>query len=200
MKPGSVLGSRWLLLVVTIVLALSGCTTVKVTGTLRSSVEQRLMVRSLERAVADMDTVPFEAKRIRVRLYGLTTDQAFAEQFVATRLTLRGVQVVRDGDPVDMVVRMFATALAVDNDSTLLGLPAMQAPVLGVPTPEIALFKLERSRGHAEVQLYAYDDEGRFLRPMPSAFGQAKYQRYTILIVISFSVDRDLGKPADGSP
>ena len=44
------------------------------------------------------------------------------------------------------------------------------------------------------------DDEGRFLRPMPSAVGQAKYQRYTILIVISFSVDGDLGKPADGSP
>lgn len=29
----------------------------------------------------------------------------------------------------------------------------MQVPVLAVPIPENALFKWERSRGHAEVQL-----------------------------------------------
>jgi len=191
-----VIGRRlWPALVVSAaLLAASGCTTVKQTGTMRSSIEQRLLVRALERAVARMDTTAFGQRRIDVRLYGLTTDQTFAQELVASRLALRGVRVVRAGEPADTVVRIFATALAVDTDSTLFGLPAMQAPVLAVPIPEIALFKSERSRGHAEVQTYLYDDEGHFTGALPDAFGQSTYRRFTILIVISFG-SGDLGKP-----
>jgi hypothetical protein len=186
----------WPVLVLSAVLALSGCTTVRQTGTERSSIEQRLLVRALERAVRRMDTEVFRGRRIDVRLYGLTTDQTFAQEFVASRLALRGVHVVRAGEPSDTVVRMFATALAVDNDSTLFGLPAMQAPVLAVPIPEIAIFKAERSRGHAEIELYLYDDDGYFIGALPDAFGQSTYRRFTILIVISFGTG-DLKKPGE---
>jgi hypothetical protein len=175
-------------------LAVSGCTTVQQTATARSSIEQRLIVRALERAISRMDTAAIGQRRIDVRLYGLTTDQTFAQEFVATRLALRGVRVVRAGEPADTVMRIFATALAVDTDSTLFGLPAMQAPILAVPTPEIALFKSERSRGHAEIEMYLYDDEGHFIGALPDAYGQATYRRFTILIVISFGTG-DLGKP-----
>jgi hypothetical protein len=194
-------GLLWLLLGVGIVAGLSGCTTVKITGTARSSVEQRLIVRSLERAVAEIDTASLAERRVGVRLYALTPDQSFAEDFVASRLALRGVRVVRYGEAADVMMRIFASALAVDTESTLVGLPAMQAPVLAFPIPEIALFKAERSRGHAEVQIYAYDDDGHFLHALPGAFGQSKYARYTFLIVISFSVG-DLGKPgtSPGTP
>ena len=198
MDRPAVTAAAWPVLVVVVVLALSGCTTVKITGTERSSIEQRLMVRAIERAVYQMDTASLAGKRVRVRMFGLTADQFFAEQFVAARLHLRDVNVVREGDPADIVMRIFATALAVDNDSTLVGLPATQVPVLAIPFPEIALFKAERSRGHAEVQVYAYDDQGRFLGPMRSAFGEARYARYTILIAISFGVS-DLGQPLGGS-
>ena len=190
----NLVAALWPLLVVTVVGVLPGCTTVQQTGTPRSSIEQRLLVRALERAVARFDTASLGQRRIDVRVYGLTTDQTFAQDFVAARLALRGVQVVRAGEPSEVMLRIFATALAVDNDSTLLGIPAMVVPVLGVPTPEIAFFKAERSRGHAEVQSYLYDDDGHFVGALPGAFGEAKYRRYTVLIIISFS-SGDLGKP-----
>jgi hypothetical protein len=182
------------LLVATTVLA-SACTTVRITATGRSSIEQRLLVRSLERAVGQLTIAPLSGRSVRVQLFGLTSDQSFAEEFLRARLEARGVRVIRADQPADVVVRFFAGALAVDTAETLFGIPAtFQVPVLAIQMPEIALFKWERSRGHAEVQLYTYDAEGRFLERLPGALGEAKWNRFTILIVISFT-RTDLDKP-----
>jgi len=170
------------------VLALSAaCTTVRITATSRSSVEQRLLVRSLERAAARLDNPALLGRRVRIELFGLTSDHVFARDFFRAQLEARGLRVT-SGDDADVVLQVFATALAVDTADTLLGVPSMQVPILGVPIPEIALFKWERSRGHAEVQLYTYDGDGRLLSRLPDAFGEAKHHRFTILVFISFSV------------
>jgi hypothetical protein len=190
----------FLALLVTASVLASACTTVRVTATGRSSIEQRLLVRSLERAVTRLTMAPLSGKSARVQLFALTGDQAFAEEFLRARLEARGVRVVRAAEPADVVVRVFAGALAVDTAATLIGIPAIsQVPVLAVPLPEIALFKWERSRGHAEVQLYTYDAEGRFLDRLPDALGEAKWNRFTILIVINFTVT-DLDDPPQAQP
>lgn len=180
---------RWQPVVaIAIVLALSAaCTTVRLTATARSSVEQRLLVRSLERAAARLDTGLLLGRPVRIELFGLTSDHVFARDFVRARLEERGLHVT-SGEDAEVTLQIFATALAVDTSDTLLGIPSMQMPVLGVPIPEIALFKWERSRGHAEVQLYTYDAAGRLVSRLPDALGEAKYHRFTILIFISFSV------------
>jgi hypothetical protein len=178
----------------------SACTTVRVTATARSSIEQRLLVRSMERAIARLSLAPLCGKSVRIQLFALTGDQGFAEEFLRAGLEARGVRVVRAAEPSDVVVRVFAGALAVDTAETLLGIPAtFQVPVLATQLPEIALFKWERSRGHAEVQLYAYDGEGQFLDRLPDARGEAKWNRFTILIVISFTVT-DLNDPPPERP
>lgn len=179
--------------VLAVVLAVaSACTTVRITGTARSSIEQRLLVRSLERAAASLDPEPLLGRVIRLELFGLTSDHVFARDFFRARLEQRGVRVTT-GEHADLVLQAFAAALAVDTSDTLLGVPSMQVPVLAVPIPEIALFKWERSRGHAEVQLYVYDAEGRPIRQLPDALGEARYHRFTILVFISFSAS-DLDK------
>ena len=149
-------GRRWKAVVgAALLLVLSmACTTVRITATERSSVEQRLLVRSLERAAARLDKRPFLGRRVRVELTGLTSDQTFARDFLRVRLEARGIRVI----------------------------------------PEIALFKWERSRGHAEIQLYTYDQTGALITQLPDALGEAKYDRYTILILISFAVS-DLDEP-----
>jgi len=57
-----------------------------------------------------------------------------------------------------------------------------------VPIPEIALFKLERSRGHAEMQTYTYDRSGQLITRLGDAKGEARYSRVTLLIFITFAV------------
>jgi outer membrane protein assembly factor BamE (lipoprotein component of BamABCDE complex) len=180
--------------VATLLALSSACTTARITATSRSSVEQRLLVRSLERAAARLDTRPLLGRPVRIEMFGLTPDYVFARDFFRARLETRGVRVTADAD---VTVQVFATALAVDTADTLLGIPSMQVPVLAVPIPEIALFKWERSRGHAEVQLYTYDANGQLISRLPDSLGEATYHRFTVLIFVSFSVS-DLDEvPAD---
>jgi hypothetical protein len=187
---------RSVVAVATVLAVSAACTTVRLTATARSSVEQRLLVRSLERAAAHLDMGPLLGRLVRIELFGLTSDHVFARDFFRARLEERGLRVT-SGDDADVTLQVFAAALAVDTSDTLLGIPSMQVPVIGVPIPEIALFKWERSRGHAEVQLYTYDAAGRLVSRLPDALGEAKYHRFTILIFVSFSVS-DLDKtPAE---
>jgi hypothetical protein len=70
--------------VVTAVLALgAGCTVRQVTMTERSATEQELLVRALERAMAQLDTTRRPGRRVALELYAWTRDQAFAREFVA---------------------------------------------------------------------------------------------------------------------
>ena len=178
----------------------AGCTTVRVTATTRSSVEQRLLTHALARAAAQIDVRPLAGRAVRLEVFALTADQGFAREFLRARLEARGVRIVTAGD-ADVTLQVFAAALAVDTAETLFGLPAMQAPVLGIPTPELALFKWERSRGHVEAYSYLYDPEGRLVGQVPDVLGETKYNRFTILFFINFTVtDVDTPPAAEPAP
>ncbi len=186
------------LVAIAVAVGAAACTTARVTATERSSIEQRLLVRSLERAAAQLDATSLVGPRVRIELFTLTKDAYFAREFVRARLETRGVRFVGPGDDADVVIHVFTAALAVDTADTLLGLPSMQAPILAVPIPEIALFKLERSRGRVEVQTYTYDRDGRLVSRLGDAKGEARYDRVTLLIFITFTLT-DLDKPAEQS-
>ena len=176
-----------------LVLLWSGCTTVRVTASERSSTEQQLLARSLERAAALLDASPLVGRVVKIDLFTLSKDQAFAREFLRARLEARGIR-VSSGSDAQVTLQVFTTALAVDTADTLVGLPAMQAPVLAVPIPELALFKWQRNRGHAELQSYLYDPNGRLVGRVPDVLGKAKYDRFTILVFINFTVT-DIDQP-----
>lgn len=186
------------LIVAACALATAGCTTVRITATERSSVEQRLLTHALARAAAQLDIAPLAGRLVKLELFTLAKDQAFAREFFRAQLETRGVRIASGaGADAEVALQVFAAALAVDTAQTLVGLPAMQAPVLAVPIPEIALFKWERSRGHAEVQSYLYDARGQLAGRVPDVLGEAKYDRFTVLIFISFSrTDVEVPPPA----
>ena len=59
---------------------IGGCTnTVRVTMTSRSSIEQELLVRSLERALFNLDVAQFVGNKVFFELHALTGDQGFAK-------------------------------------------------------------------------------------------------------------------------
>jgi len=167
-----------------------GCVTPRqVTLTPRSGVEQELIVRSLERAVARLDVERFVGRRVVLDLFSLTPDQSFAREFVTARLQRRGVEVIGDWARADIRLKVFATVLGIDRGQTLIGIPALQAPVVSIPIPEIAIFKWERHRGLAEIQVYAYDPKtDQLLDGVPAARGRAKFDEFRILLVIGFAV------------
>ncbi len=172
-------------------LLLAGCAvSTQVTLSQRSGLEQQLLVRALERAVAQLAPPRFAGRRVALELFALTRDRAFAEAFVAAQLERHGARVVPAAQAADLRLRVFASVWGVDHAETLVGIPAFRAPAVDVGVPEIALFKSTRNRGYSEVQVYAFDGRtGEFVAGQsPVGIGRAKYNRYTVLILIRFTL------------
>jgi hypothetical protein len=168
----------------------SACTVSRqVTLSPRSSIEQRLLVRSLERALAQLDTQPFHGKEVFLELYGFTGDRDFAKALISASLRERGIRLVNQVDQADHNLKVFANGLGVDRAESLLGIPSLAVPLVGVPLPEIPFFKSVQHSGVAEVRFFAFDGpSGRFLEKSPVAVGKASYDNYTVLIFINFTL------------
>lgn len=142
-----------------------------------------------------MDLARLNGKRINLDVYGLTGDRDFARELLAANLGEKGVRVAHPAETADINVKIFINALAVDQDDSLIGIPAFTAPLIGSPVPEVALFKAVRNRGHAELQLFVFDEiSGNFVERSPRAVGRAKYDEYTVAVWINFTVN-DLDEP-----
>ena len=158
------------------------------TTTPRSSNEQRLLIRSLERSFEELDVARFNGKIISLDVYGLTGDRDFARELLAANFGAKGVRVAYPPEKADINIKIFINALAVDQDDSLVGIPAFTAPLIGAPVPEVALLKAVRNRGYAELQFFVFDESsGRFIERSPRVAGNANYNEYTVLIWISFT-------------
>jgi hypothetical protein len=152
-----------------------------------SATSQLLLVRSLDRAVAQLDLSPLGGRRVDVELVGQAGNLAFAKEVIEERLRERGVHLSSDAPELKLVV--LATVLGTDRGETLVGSPAMQAPIVSLPAPEIALFKWIRHRGLVELEVAALDPQsGELMAKLGPEIGHAKHDDFTILIAINFSV------------
>jgi hypothetical protein len=181
----------WLML-----FSFGGCAvSTQVTNTQRSSVEQQLLVRSFERALAGLNTEQLKGKAIAVDFYGLTSDSDFAREFFTAWLQSQRVQIATTPKEAELRLKVFAPVLAVDQGQSFVGAPSFTVPFLGLAVPEIPLFKDIRHSGHAEVEIYTIDaDSGKFIDKSPTAVGAAQYDDYTVLLVINFT-RTDVDKP-----
>lgn len=151
-----------------------------------TGVTQQLMLRSLERALAQLDIVRLKSQTITVEVFYHAGPEALIKEFVTTWLRAHGVRIA-DGVP-DLKVKAFASVLGTDTDQTLFGIPAFQAPLVNLPAPEIAIFKWQRNRGVAEVRLYEFDGKtDAFVDATPIATGHAKLDKYTVLILFGYT-------------
>jgi hypothetical protein len=168
---------------------LAGCAvTTQITNTQRSSIEQQLLFRSFERALATLNTQEFKGKTVTVDFYGLTPDRDFAKEFFTAWLQAQKVQIVTDPKQAQLRLKVFAPVLAVDQGQSFVGTPSFLVPLIGFAVPEIALFKDVRHSGHAEVEIYTIDAaNGQFVAKTPTVTGHAQYDDYTLLIVVHFT-------------
>lgn len=172
-----------------VALLICGCSaTTQVTHTPRSSIEQRLLVQSLDRALDKVDVEPLQGKTVGVEFFALTPDKDFAKEFVTAWLQTRKIKVVGDVQKAEVRVKIFAPVLGVDQGQTFFGVPTVTVPILGFTVPEIALFKSMNHRGYAALEMYSIDNpSGDFLKKSPRTVGEAEYNQYTVLILVHFN-------------
>jgi len=173
--------------VVLALLVLAGCSLSPVPKpTEPSGVTQQLMMRSLERALEHLNIERLKGQTITIEVFNQAGPQVLIKEFVTTWLRAHGVQIV-EGLP-DLKVKAFASVLGTDSDQDLFGIPAFQAPLVNVPVPEIAFFKMQRSRGVAEIRLFEFDGKtDEFVAAPPTGVGRARLDKYTIMIFFGYT-------------
>jgi len=174
---------------VLLLFSLAGCAaTAQITNTQRSSIEQELLVRALERAMAGLDTQNVKGKTAWVDFYGLTPDKDFAKEYFTAWLQGQGVRIPTDPKLAQVRLKVFASVLAVDQGQSFVGAPAFTVPIIGIGVPEIAVFKNIEHSGHAEIKISITDNQtGEFIGESAPAVGEAQHDDYTVLIVVHFT-------------
>ena len=100
----------------------AGCAvSTQITPTGRSSIEQKLLVRALERALEGLDAQVFNGKTVAVEFYGLTPDKDFARELFIARLQSQGARVPAISTQAQLRLKVFAPVLAVDRGYSFIG-------------------------------------------------------------------------------
>ena len=170
---------------------LAGCAaTAQITNTSRSSIEQELLVRALDRAMAKLDVQQLRDKTVTVDFFGLTPDKDFAKEYFTAWLQSQKIQIAPDPKLAQLRLKVFASILAVDQGQSFVGTPSFTVPILGMGIPEIALFKNVEHSGHAELKVFLVNAQsGEFINASVPATGSTEHDDYTVLIVIHFTRD-----------
>lgn len=173
--------------VVSLVLASACAYSTQISPQEPSASTQLLLVRSLDRALAELDLGRFAGRRVDVDLIAQGGNRDFATELVRKRLRERGVQV--SADAPEQRLQVFATVLGTDRGETLIGIPATFVPIFGIGSPEISLFKWVRNRGLVELELDALEPKnGEVIDRLGPVVGSAKHDDYTVLLFVTFTV------------
>ena len=181
-------------------LLIGGCavSSVDLYPTSPTATTQLLVFRALERAVAEVDLSRLKDRKVVLDVVSQLYDHHFAATYLETWFRSHGITVGSDNP--DLRLQIYLLTLGTDKGQSFIGIPPFQVPVLAIPVPEIALFKWVRNRGRADVRIYAFDPRtAEFRETIPETTGRAKFDDYTILVVIGFSVT-DVNDSLPGSP
>jgi len=175
---------------------LAGCSLASQIGaTAPAGITQQLLVRSLERALGDIDLARLGSRPVALEVAVQSGNEGFVKDFVTTWLRAHGVRMATDSP--ELKVKMFVSVYGTDHDQTLIGVPAFQAPVVNFPVPELAFFKWVRNRGQSELRLWAFDSKGDVVVDAPHpGVGRSKYDDFTVLLFFGFSLS-DVDKPSN---
>jgi hypothetical protein len=179
---------------------MTGCTTIRMTQTPRSALEQRLEIKALERAVSQIPIDLLKGKRVSLKLFGLNTnDLPFVIAYFRVWLIKQGIQIVQGEEAFDLQLKVFLKVLAVDQTEVLLGTPEFN--FLGIPIPAIAFYRHLLNRGRADLKGYVIDPaSSSLLGEFPESSGKAKNDRFTVLFIISWTksdLDKNVEKKAN---
>ncbi len=176
---------RTLLFLLTIVLLVSGCTTLRETEPEQTARQQLLISSAADQASAQISPNLPVGNKIYVdsSLFGTNEDYQdfYALNSINAALLRKGYSLAASADEADAVLKVSNGALSIDRTSKLFGIPSATIPIpLTGPlkTPELALWKSEERTGVAKFLLVFYDARtGALLDANGPVYGFSHYDR-----------------------
>jgi hypothetical protein len=142
---------------------LSGCGTVKTTGTARTGTEQLLLTNAWDSALSKVDFRPLTGVPVYVDTTNVAAvDQGWVVSSLRQALLTQGVLLRAKPEQAQWIVEARVGAYGTDAYNVLVGVPQTTVPptLPGVPAgtiPEMSLLKKSHQEGVAKLALFAYD-------------------------------------------
>ncbi|HEY3855376.1 MAG TPA: DUF6655 family protein [Verrucomicrobiae bacterium] len=137
-----------------------GCVSVRQTDPARTATEQLLLSTAADRAAEEMDLAQFAHKKVFLdAAYFDSYDQKYAVGTIRDALSRAGALLQADSKSSEITIEPRSGALATDDRTLLVGLPALALPIPltgTVTTPEIAFYKSSKQFSTAKIVLLAY--------------------------------------------
>jgi hypothetical protein len=174
------------------VFSLAACTTERATSPVRTATEELLISTAADRAAQELTPgVPEGTKVFLDTRYFQGYDNEYAIGAIKDQLLRHGAALVDDPAHADAVIFVRAGALSTDNQSTLIGIPALQFPFLpvgnSISVPEIALFKEAEAKGVAKFSMTGYDAKtGKLIASNDPQYGFSHQTNHTVLLFFSW--------------
>lgn len=178
---------------------LSACsTTQKVTNSARTATEQLLISEAITRSLPKQIDLPLPMPKgaiVKLDVTGLTPDKDMAKGIVAGWLGFLGYTVQDGPENATHRVNLVIDSLGSEVGNTFFGIPPIQASLIPISLPELALFKADLQSGYVRFHLDVFDmPSGRFIASSSPFIADTFYNAYTVLFLISFN-KTDLTSP-----
>lgn len=178
---------------------LSACsTTQKITPSLRTATEQMLLTESVLRSLPKDRDMPFPIPRgskIKLDVIGVSADKDIVKGIVAGWLGMHGYIPADEGAShrINIIVNSLGTELA----TTFFGIPPIQASLIPIATPELAIYKSESQLGYSRFHFDIFETaSGKFLASSSPFLADTFYNMYTLLFLFKFDKS-DLVSPPE---
>jgi hypothetical protein len=173
--------------------ACAGCVSTKPPpGGRLSASEQLLAAGAVDRALASVEWPDVYKRRVFVDVASPANDpeRLYLQNAVAAQLVERGAILAHDAAKADLEMLVVADAVGVEESSAFFGIPSVQAAILPVATPEIALYSATENVGYAKLKAVLTDlKHGGVTARCGPAEGMAMYKRKTVLMITTRSSD-----------
>jgi len=185
---------RSILLAVTALAILGGCSSVRETSPARTASEQLLISTAADQAASQL-ALPI-AKGTSVFIDATNFDGIDAKYAIAAireQFLKQGARLMPERGKAEIVVEIRAGALSSDENEFLIGIPDFNVPVPlagPVTTPEIALFKRGEKRGLAKFIATAYKaDTGDYVGSSQAQWGTSYQREWKVLFFFNWKRD-----------
>ena len=171
-----------------VLVAATGCHTVKVSEPPRTAIEQLLLSYAADDALTDADFSWLRGKRVFLdESHFEGYDKGYPGGLLRQRIAAGGAILVKTDDKAEIIVEVRSGALSVNPSSSFFGLPAITIPIPlagPVQTPQITIYQNQMWDSIAKFSLFAYArDTGQFLKASGPMDGYAHFYLGNFLFI-----------------
>lgn len=157
--------------------------------------EQLLFSSAINKGLKHYDVGILKGASILLTASDLRVDQSLngnvinqhMRQVVAGWLGQQGVIIREEEESATYLVHLVVESIGTTQNTRLLGLPATQATIFPIATPELALYKRVQSQGYVRFYFDIFERaSGRFFRSTEPQVGAVTQTIYTALFFINW--------------